>query len=243
MLIPTIFSTFPECIPEKGILHVGAHMCEERALYNSINVGDNDILWIEAIHETVTSVKTVNDNINIIQSVITDKDDENINFMITNNTESSSIFNFGTHAIEHPQIFEIERRQLKSITLNTLFEQNNISYDRYDFIKIDIQGAELKALKGAVCILPYIKAIYTQVNVKMLYEGTGLMTELDEYLATFNFKRVMTIMTQHGNGESLYIKNYDKNGPIGGNFIDINEESLPVVNYSPTNGPPPEVTS
>ena len=208
MLIPTIFSTFPECIPEKGILHVGAHMCEERALYNSISVGDNDILWIEAIRETVTYVKTVNDNINIIQSVITDKDDEDINFMITNNTESSSIFNFGTHAIEHPQIFEIERRQLKSITLNTLFERNNISYDRYDFINIDIQGAELKALKGAMCILPHIKAIYAEVNEKMLYEGAGLLPELDEYLATFNFTRVITNMTQHGWGDALYIKNY-----------------------------------
>jgi len=208
MLIPTIFSTFPECIPEKGILHVGAHMCEERALYNSINVGDNDILWIEAIRETVTYVKTVNDNINIIQSVITDKDDEELSFMITNNKESSSIFNFGTHAIEHPQIFEIERRQLKSITLNTLFERNNISYDRYDFINIDIQGAELKALKGAMCILPHIKAIYAEVNEKMLYEGAGLLPELDEYLATFNFTRVITNMTQHGWGDALYIKNY-----------------------------------
>ena len=208
MLIPTIFSTFPECIPEKGILHVGAHMCEERALYNSINVGDNDILWIEAIRETVTYVKTVNDNINIIQSVITDKDDEELSFMITNNKESSSIFNFGTHAIEHPQIFEIERRQLKSITLNTLFERNNIPHDRYDFINIDIQGAELKALKGAMCILPHIKAIYAEVNEKMLYEGAGLLPELDEYLATFNFTRVITNMTQHGWGDALYIKNY-----------------------------------
>jgi FkbM family methyltransferase len=183
-------------------------MCEERALYNSINVGDNDILWIEAIRETVTYVKTVNDNINIIQSVITDKDDEELSFMITNNKESSSIFNFGTHAIEHPQIFEIERRQLKSITLNTLFERNNISYDRYDFINIDIQGAELKALKGAMCILPHIKAIYAEVNEKMLYEGAGLLPELDEYLATFNFTRVITNMTQHGWGDALYIKNY-----------------------------------
>jgi FkbM family methyltransferase len=208
MLIPTIFSTFPECIPEKGILHVGANICEEKALYNSINVDDNDILWIEAIRETVRYVKTINENINIIQAVITDKDDEELSFMITNNKESSSIFNFGTHAIEHPQIFEIERRQLKSITLNTLFERNNISYDRYDFINIDIQGAELKALKGAICILPHIKAIYAEVNEKMLYEGAGLLPELDEYLATFNFTRVITNMTQHGWGDALYIKNY-----------------------------------
>jgi FkbM family methyltransferase len=208
MLIPTIFSTFPECIPKKGILHIGAHMCEERALYNTINIGDNDILWIEAIGEIVAYVKKINENINIVQAVITDNDDEDVSFMITNNKESSSIFNFGTHAVEHPHIFEIERRRLKSITLNTLFERNNIPHDRYDFINIDIQGAELKALKGAERILPHIKAIYAEVNEKMLYEGAALLPELDEYLTAFNFKRVITNITQHGWGDALYIKNY-----------------------------------
>ena len=220
MLIPTIFSTFPECIPEKGILHIGAHMCEERALYNSIKIGDNDILWIEAIGEIVAYVKKINENINIVQAVITDKDDEELSFMITNNKESSSIFNFGTHAIEHPHVFEIERRRLKSITLNTLFERNNIPHDRFDFINIDIQGAELKALKGAAHILPHIKAIYAEVNEKMLYEGTWLLPELDEYLATFNFKRVITNMTQHGWGDALYIKNYVIPAVINMNDID-----------------------
>jgi hypothetical protein len=156
--------------------------------------------------------------------------------MITNNKESSSIFNFGTHAIEHPHVFEIERRRLKSITLNTLFERNNIPRDRYDFINIDIQGAELKALKGAARILPHIKAIYAEVNEKMLYEGAGLLPELDEYLATFNFKRVITNMTQHGWGDALYIKNYvipaSPSGPSG---PIINMNDIDTMNYMNTN--------
>lgn len=224
MLIPTIFSTFPECIPKKGILHVGAHMCEERAFYNTINIGDNDILWIEAIGEVVGYVKKINENINIVQAVITDKDDEDVSFMITNNNQSSSILNFGTHTVEHPHIFEIERRNLKSITLNTLFERNNIPHDRYDFINIDIQGAELKALKGAERILPHIKAIYAEVNEKMLYEGAVLLPELDEYLASFNFKRVITNMTRHGWGDALYIKNYISMNDIGSmNYMNPND--------------------
>jgi FkbM family methyltransferase len=196
-------------------------------LYNSIKIGDNDTLWIEAIGEIVAYVKKINENINIVQAVITDKDDEELSFMITNNKESSSIFNFGTHAIEHPHVFEIERRRLKSITLNTLFERNNIPHDRFDFINIDIQGAELKALKGAVCILPHIKAIYAEVNEKMLYEGAGLLPELDEYLATFNFTRVITNMTQHGWGDALYIKNYVS--------PDIHMNDIDTMNYMNTN--------
>jgi FkbM family methyltransferase len=206
-------------------------MCEERALYNTINIGDKDTLWIEAIGEIVGYVKKINENINIVQAVITDKDDEELSFMITNNKESSSIFNFGTHAIEHPQVFEIERRRLKSITLNTLFERNNIPHDRYDFINIDIQGAELKALKGAVRILPHIKAIYAEVNEKMLYEGAALLPELDEYLAAFNFKRVITNMTRHGWGDALYIKNYVS--PAIPAIININD--IDTMNYMNTN--------
>ena len=202
-------------------------MCEERVLYNSINIRDKDTLWIEAIGEIVAYVKKINENINIVQAVITDKDDEELSFMITNNKESSSIFNFGTHAIEHPHVFEIERRRLKSITLNTLFERNNIPHDRFDFINIDIQGAELKALKGAVHILPHIKAIYAEVNEKMLYEGAGLLPELDEYLATFNFTRVITNMTQHGWGDALYIKNYVS--------PDIHMNDIDTMNYMNTN--------
>jgi len=148
-------------------------MCEERALYNSIKIGDNDTLWIEAIGEIVAYVKKINENINI--------------------------------------------------TLNTLFERNNIPHDRFDFINIDIQGAELKALKGAVHILPHIKAIYAEVNEKMLYEGAGLLPELDEYLATFNFKRVITNMTRHGWGDALYIKNYVS--------PDIHMNDIDTMNY------------
>lgn len=36
-------------------------MCEERALYNTINIGDNDTLWIEAIGEIVGYVKKINE--------------------------------------------------------------------------------------------------------------------------------------------------------------------------------------
>jgi len=206
MLIPDIFEKYKLCIPHKGILHIGAHICEERNIYNSINMTDDKVLWIEAISEIVDKVKKENSNINIINAVITDKDNEDINFMITNNYQSSSIFNFETHLKEHPEVIEIARRQLKSITINTIFDNNNFPYDKFDFINLDLQGAELKALKGATKILPYIKSIYCEVNIKKLYDGAVLLPELDEFLNSYRFKRVETIITCHGWGDALYIK-------------------------------------
>jgi len=71
---------------------------------------------------------------------------------------------------------------LKTITLNSFYQKYNIPLNRFDFINLDIQGAELLALKGATAILPFIKAIYTEVNEKELYENCGLIDELDAFL-------------------------------------------------------------
>lgn len=78
--------------------------------------------------------------------------------------------------------------------------------NRYDFINLDIQGAELLALKGATSILPFVKAIYTEVNEKELYEGCALIEELDAYLKQNGFTRILTNMTKHGWGDALYIR-------------------------------------
>jgi FkbM family methyltransferase len=201
MLIPTIFSDFINCRPKKGVLHIGAHICEEKQLYNDNGINDDNILWIEGNSDLINPEQK-----NILNAVISDKNDEIVDFIITNNMQSSSILELYKHLEEHPDVIEIGRRQLKTITLNTLYENNNISYDRYDFINLDIQGAELKALKGADKILPHIKAIYTEVSTKELYKNCALLPELDEFLEKNGFKRIIINMTRHSWGDALYIK-------------------------------------
>lgn len=201
MLIPSIFQDFPSCRPKQGILHVGAHTCEEEPLYNSISMYGDNVLWIEANSDLVLSSRK-----NILSAVISDTDDEEVEFYITNNIQSSSILKLHTHLIEHPDVHEIEKRTVRTTTLNTLLPKHNIPYDRYDFMNLDIQGAELKALQGATELLPHIKAIYTEVNERELYKGCAFVNQLDEFLMKYNFKRVATQMTHNGWGDALYLK-------------------------------------
>ena len=100
------------------------------------------------------------------------------------------------------RFFEI----METITINTLFNTNNIPYDKYDFINLDIQGAELLALQGATQILPHIKAIYTEVNEKELYENCALLPDLEKFLSDNGFVRAIVIMTPAGWGDGLYIR-------------------------------------
>jgi len=142
---------------------------------------------------------------NINENDEEDKDDEEIVFNVSNNYQSSSILEFGTHSIEHPYIVYVDKIHQKSITIDTFFERNNIDASKYNFWNFDIQGAELIALKGSIQSIKYASVLYLEVNEKELYKNCGLISDIDSFLSKYNFKRILTSMTSHGWGDALYI--------------------------------------
>jgi FkbM family methyltransferase len=187
-----------------GGFHLGAHNCEELSFYNNLGLQNKDVVWIDAIPEKVVQAKRRGIP-NVYNAVITDKDDEEIIFNISNNGQSSSVLEFGTHSSAYPSIVYVNKIRQQSITIDTFFERNNIDASKYNFWNFDIQGAELLALKGATESIKYAKAIYLEVNEKELYKKCGLVHEIDTFLSQYNFKRVYTIMTRVGWGDALYI--------------------------------------
>jgi len=187
-----------------GSFHIGAHECEEIPFYNQLGLKLENVVWIDAMASKVQEA-TKRGIPNVYNAVITDKDDEEIIFNVSNNVQSSSVLEFGTHSQEHPSVVYVDKINVKSITIDTFFERNNIDASKYNFWNFDIQGAELIALKGATQSIKYAKAIYLEVNEKELYKDCGLITEIDTFLLQYNFKRVLTNITQHGWGDALYI--------------------------------------
>jgi hypothetical protein len=75
-----------------------------------------------------------------------------------------------------------------------------------DYIHLDIQGAELEALKGLGSEIAGFKVIYTEVAIKEVYSNQPLLNELDLYLANFSFKRVFTRMVPFEKwGDAVYL--------------------------------------
>jgi hypothetical protein len=188
-----------------GALHVGAHECEEIPFYGQLGIPLNRILWIDAIPKKVEEARQRGIP-NVLHAVITDKDNEEVDFHVSNNVQSSSIFEFGTHAQEHPSVVYVNTLRQKTITIDTLFRLNNIDAFIFTFWNFDIQGAELLALKGAIQSISFAKALYLEVNEKELYRGCALVGEIDAFLLEYGFKRVLTKMTEHGWGDALYLK-------------------------------------
>ena len=110
----------------------------------------------------------------------------------------------GLHKIFHPDIHYVTSEQREAIPLSNFIGNYDISYN---FINLDIQGAELKALKGMESYLNDVDYIYTEVNCDYVYEGCALINEIDEYLLQFNLHRVET--TWFGEckwGDAFYIR-------------------------------------
>ena len=186
-----------------GSFHIGAHECEEIHFYNKLGLKLEDIIWIDAISSKVNEA-TKRGISNVYNAVITSKDDEDIIFNISNNFQSSSVLEFGTHLQEHPWVVYVDKIKLKSITIDTFFERNNIDASKYNFWNFSVGGAELMALKGSAKSIKYAKVICLKVNKEELYKNGGLITEIDIFLYQYKFKRVLTYMTPDGCGDALY---------------------------------------
>jgi len=77
------------------------------------------------------------------------------------------------------------RIKVDAITLKQWAEENNVKM--IDLLWIDLQGAELKALKGMGELIRRVRFIYTEVEYQEMYVGQALFPEIDRYLAEHNF--------------------------------------------------------
>jgi hypothetical protein len=189
-----------------GALHIGAHECEEIPFYiNDLGLNLNDIIWIDAMEDKINENK-LKGIPNQYQAVISNIDDIDIEFNIANNGQSSSIFELGTHLIEHPHVFYNQKLKLKTKTIATFYEENKLDAKKYNFWNLDIQGAELLALKGSKDYLKYADAIYLEINEKELYKDCALFDELNLFLINNGFTLIIKDITKHGWGDALYCR-------------------------------------
>jgi len=190
--------------PIRGVIHIGAHRAEEGGDYRAHGI--KHILWIEADPRKVGWLKEhVNEP--VLNYAICGEDDVQLDLHLsTNDGASSSLLQPKEHLFKHPGVGFSGTVEVRGITLDTLLRRTGVDPKLHNFISIDIQGAELLALKGATATLPHTDAIYTEVNFIEMYKGCGLVGELDEFLAEYGFQRRLTHDTGLGWGDALYIK-------------------------------------
>jgi FkbM family methyltransferase len=189
----------------RGVLHIGAHTCEEKEDYNKHGITDENIIWVEGNEDLVKQMKG-SGIVNLHHALIADEE-RDVTFYITNNGQSSSILEMGTHKDLYKWCVVVEERKQKTITIKKLVETNNINMTNLNMWVFDIQGAELLALKGAGDLIKYADALYLEVNTDEVYKNCAKLNELDEFLYTHGFDRVAVAMfNSDGWGDAFWVR-------------------------------------
>lgn len=98
---------------------------------------------------------------------------------------SSSLLTPKEHLKEHPDVVFLNKIRASTTTLDDWARKYNVS--KVDFLWLDIQGHELSVLKAAPHTLKKVKAIYTEVSLKEMYEGGALYSELCNWLTYLGY--------------------------------------------------------
>lgn len=181
----------------KGIIHMGAHRGGEAAVYDWFN---KQTIWIEANPKIYTDLK-INVSTYVNQSafniLLYEEDDKKIKFNISNNDgASSSIYSFGSES-EKDHLEMINSVNLISKKIDTFFLEQLFKVEDYDFWVMDIQGAELSALKGAKKSLEKCNFIYVEISVGDYYRNASQWMEIKSFLKKFNFENLWEPASSH----------------------------------------------
>ena len=192
----------------KGVVHVGSHYAEERSDY--IVAGINKRLWIDANPVIVQNLakKIASPNDIVICAAVSENDGEIVKFNVANNGQSSSILPLKIHAEIYRDIVYTGYYEMKTVCLSSILNSENIeNSSQYDLINLDIQGVELRALKGLKDKLSQFRAVYAEVNTLELYEGCDMMHDLDDFLGNKGFTKIGCKMAgDDGWGDALYVR-------------------------------------
>jgi hypothetical protein len=127
----------------------------------------------------------------------------------SNNGESSSIFDFKDHAEIYPTVKEAGRIRMKTISFPNMMKKYNLDVTNYDFLVMDIQGAEMHALRGMGDMVNKFKFILLEVSIFELYESQGTFNDILDFLKKYGFSLIDLEMHAEGWGDALFTSSMD----------------------------------
>lgn len=179
-----------------GIIHMGAHRGSEAAIYDWFQ---KKTIWMEADPGIFLDLEiNISQFINqkAFNALLYNKDYEKIDFYKSNNDgASSSIFRLGKDSDKKLKI--IEKKNLETITLDTLMKKNNLKVENYDLWVMDLQGSELLVLQGAQNSLKSCNAILIEVSLNEQYVNGAKWEEIKKLLNDYNFECVQKPTNPH----------------------------------------------
>jgi len=162
------------------IIHVGAHLGQDRDDY--LISQPRNIFWVEADPATANKLQNKYPQDKVINFAIWDVGNISIDLHQFAHEEQNSLIPPVQNNPKFPA--NISSIQVKTITLDQLFESLDLFRLRKGWITIDIQGAELHALNGATKALKNIDYLVIEIaNTSQGYAETPSLLEVEAILS------------------------------------------------------------
>lgn len=194
-------------IEPRGVIHVGGHEGQEVDAY--ARLGIEHALFFEAnpqVFDTLQARLAERDGYQALHCAIVESNAP-VTLRVTSFDQSSSVLPLKEHARIYPDIVEVAQVEVPGRRLDDILRESGDESRHYNLLSLDIQGAELLALKGAVETLHQVDAIRVEVNYAELYAGGAHVYELDAFLDAQGFARVETACPFHPSwGDAFYVR-------------------------------------
>lgn len=175
-------------IRSNGVIHVGAHYCEELSDY--VAAGIKKYVLVEPCKESfdeLTKRMSFIDQAILFNCACGDTVGKmEMNTGSQNKGQSNSLLKMEKHLDIHPGITLDKVETVQVELLDNIMKGLGI----YRMLVMDCQGYEDRVLRGATRTLEMIDYIYTEVNQDEVYRGCARVEDMDNIL--YRFKRVET---------------------------------------------------
>ena len=201
--IPALCSRY--AVKVRGVVHVGAHEGREIAQYDAMGV--ERVLFIEAnpaVFARLAAAMRGRSDVITVNRAISDRTTR-MQLHLASFDQSSSLLPMAQHLDVYPQIVPAGIVEVQATTLDTLMAE--IGVGAYNFLNVDVQGAEAMVLRGATETLRHIEAVNIEVNFTELYRKGAQIEEIDDLLLQAGFRRVAMVSLFHPTwGDAFYIR-------------------------------------
>jgi len=172
----------------KNIAHVGANNGKEVKVYkklfpnSEIHLFEPNKLSFEKIKNKYKNME----NIFLYNFALGNENTEKVLYTSTDFPNTSSILEPNLLKVYYPKIILNDKEVVK------LRNFDSLNIKGVNFMAIDTQGYELEVLKGAIKNINSMDHLIVEINRKHLYKNSPLQKDIDVYLKSLNFMRVVT---------------------------------------------------
>lgn len=164
---------------------IGAHRFQEMRLLLRIFPRLRRIYLFEPLAEmqaVLQALAAQDARIHVFAVAVSDRDGSASFHVTSNDGESSSLLDFGSHRELFPEVQVQQTREVQTRRLDTFLSERGL--EPPDLLLVDVQGAEHQVLSAmGHKLLDHVRLIYTEVSTERVYESAGLLSDVEALLA------------------------------------------------------------